>query len=100
MARRPRPTPLVGTHSVSWLPTALGQLAEIEAFLADDPAYAGRVAADIRRAAASLDLFPGRGTPLGNGVHLCVVLNRYLLRYEFDDEHVDILGVRDGRRDV
>ena len=100
MTRRPQPVPLRGTHTVNWLPTALAQLAEVEAFLADDPGYAARVADDIRRVAASLDLFPGRGTPLEDGVHLRVVLDRYILRYEFDDANVDILGVRDGRRDA
>ncbi len=99
MTRHSRPAPLAATHSVSWTTPALEQLAEIGAFLADDPGYAAEVATEIRWAAASLNLFPGRGPVLEGDVRFLVVLDRYILRYEHDDAQVDILGVRDGRRE-
>ena len=94
-----RPAPVAATHTVSWTIPALEQLAEIGAFLADDPGYAAEVASEIRQAAARLDLFPGRGPVLDGDVRFIVVLERYILRYEYDDTQVDILGVRDGRRE-
>jgi len=101
MSRRSRPqaTPRAATHTVSWTLPALEQLAEIETFLDDDPGYAADVAAELVRAALSLNLFPGRGPVLDGEVRYLVVLDRYILRYEHDDAQVDILGVRDGRRE-
>ena len=99
MTRRPRPALDAGTHTVSWTEAALDQLADIGVFLSDDSKYARNVASEIRRAAASLDLFPGRGVVLEGEVRFLVILDRYILRYEHDDAQVDILGVRDGRRD-
>ena len=84
---------------VIWASTALDQLEEIRAYIAQfDPTAADRFRDRIVRAGESLDVFPDRGRPLPRGDRQLSTIRPYVIRYRVHGDDVLIRSVRHGAR--
>lgn len=85
---------------VVWSREALANLELIIAYIRQfDPAAAKRFAGRLVTVAESLEQFPGRGRPASNGARELAIVPPYVIRYDYDGEEVQILGIRHGRQD-
>ncbi|MCW3845892.1 type II toxin-antitoxin system RelE/ParE family toxin [Sphingomonas sp. LB-2] len=84
---------------VTWSDAALEELTAIIEYieLFDQPA-AYRLAGRMVACAQSLEQFPHRGTPLGDGRRQMSIVYPYLIRYRVLDDHVEIDSIRHGAR--
>ena len=97
----PPRTPSPHRHTVDWSVPALADVDAIETFVAQAaPAAARRLRHELVTAGDSLALFPMRGRILDGEIRKLVIAGRYVLRYRIAGTRVQILGLRDGRRDV
>ncbi len=84
---------------VTWSRRALANLNAIFAYLYDaNPDAAAAVFLDLREAAASLDLMPDRGRPVGGDRRELTHVRPYVVRYRVKGNGVEILEVRHGAR--
>lgn len=84
---------------VIWSDSALEELAAIIEYieLFDQPA-AYRLGERIIACAESLEQFPNRGRPIGNGRRQMSIVYPYLIRYRVLQDRVEIDSVRHGAR--
>ncbi|MDO9222264.1 MAG: type II toxin-antitoxin system RelE/ParE family toxin [Caulobacter sp.] len=84
---------------ITWSRRALANLNAIFVYLYDaNPDAAAAVFLNVRDAAASLDLMPDRGRPVGGDRRELTHVRPYVIRYRVKGNRVEILEVRHGAR--
>jgi addiction module RelE/StbE family toxin len=84
---------------VEWTEEALGQLADIHAYIErHNPGAADRVATRLRAAADALSDFPSRGRPAKGGARELPTVPPYIIEYRVVEERVLIRRIRHGRQ--
>lgn len=84
---------------VAWTNSAIEDVAEIRAYIAQfNPSAAASVADSIIRAGDSLTLFPNRGRSIGAGRRELTTVQPYVIRYSVAGDLVFILRVRHSSR--
>jgi plasmid stabilization system protein ParE len=80
---------------IIWAPEALAKIDFIAAYIDQfDPDAARRTAAHLITAGNSLEDFPRRGRPAGNGHRELVTVRPYIIRYRIKGSTIFIADVR------
>jgi len=84
---------------VVWTDTAISDLDDIAAYIAQDsPKAAERMAEKIVMAALRLETAPERGRSISNGRRELTTIPPYLIRYRLTGDIMRILEIRHGAR--
>jgi plasmid stabilization system protein ParE len=82
-----------------WSPDALGDLVDIQSYLAEfNPAAAARFFIRLKASGDSLAEFADRGRSIGRGRRELVIVKPYVIRYIVLDAEVRILSIRHSAR--
>jgi toxin ParE1/3/4 len=87
--------------NVGWSPRAVGHLADLRAYIAqDNPAAAGRVAGTILEAVERLAEFPNAGRPgrVTGTRELVIPGTAYVIPYRLRGDRLEIVAVFHGRQ--
>lgn len=97
--RQARTAPLL-LAKVIWTDKAIADVVRIvDDIAAERPKAAARLAGNLMKAGAGLDLFPRRGRAIAGGRRELTTVPPYLIRYRITGRAVEILQVRHGARE-
>lgn len=82
---------------IRWTEAALSDLERIRSYIGHfNPAAARSMAKRLIESANNLNIFPGRGRPIGQGRRELTLVWPYVIRYRISGDFIVILRVRHG----